>query len=1077
MPPPNILAPFSRTWARLKRRMWSAAPTSITPEADVAWSEPTFRYYATPQPYSSPLSLVHGNLTGETYEMRLAYRQWALQEPAVKASLLTKCLAVCQLDPQVIPADKRNPNDRAAAEWVKWALMNSDEGIPGLLMNLLLPATIDGFSVVEKVFGHVEARESRYAGWWTVKRFASIDTQWVRFKLDTYRQVTGVQAMTGGMGGTTLSPQDFVIFTHLKIFENPFGQSDIRAAVRACRLIDAAIRLRQILLANYSGPFLWSTARDTATRNLVGAALQNARANGWIVVPEGSTLTVENLATAAPDQFQAAIEDYRREIVTAIQGAYLQLLEGGITDGRGNTQVHRGIAELFQWWLATWVCQVINKQVIPDLVTPAFGDRVGLPRLQLGGLDADAVVKELTRFQSGHQLGITLSLDQVCETGGFEQPKNAADKLAPPQQQQQQPPGGGGGPGGGDPFAGLFGGSPPPPPPGPSGLPTVGKPPDGPPAPPNSDGALEFAEWHPYTHPTTGRSGWISSGGLVRYDDPRGGPAGPAADEARRQSRADAMSAVSAAIQNPERITDDHVPRLHEHMKTMTRDQLKQFVRQLGEKVGGRKAELADRLVAKVRSAQAGQPVQGQAIASAPEWQPPPPPPPAPTREQLVAAHVARIAPDLNSHPAMTNEATRNRATGIYQRALDTAAQAPSTYTAGLVLRDAGRELDAMHAESVQPRLARGQRTFTVARTYSAPESRRGWQVTLPSHPNVPLFVHNERRGRWVVTNGRTGTMVAVASNRDAALRALRLSADRRPEAIDPPSIPSLDPSVTPVPLAPRPPARQARRAPAGPETYVSPADLAGQHRAPNVPAQISASVDPRSGANAVGLFGRDVTTPEDRNLLAAAANAANGARVSVEPGYGGGINVETRGEGYTASRTFRRDRQGNLFVHNNYFRVNFDRNPSPPPEWVQSNREISGSKLLNNQIAALAKLGVKYIETDAARQDSTNPNNGMNGYYTWPRLGYDAEIPSDKYRLLPAHLKQLVEANALGSEHSRSILNLMTTAEGRDWWKKNGDWLHGAVFDLTPGSLSMRVAEAYQKEQAAARAARGQAA
>jgi hypothetical protein len=31
----------------------------------------------------------------------------------------------------------------------------------------------------------------------------------------------------------------------------------------------------------------------------------------------------------------------------------------------------------------------------------------------------------------------------------------------------------------------------------------------------------QFSDWKPYTNPTTGKSGWISDGGQVRYDDPR----------------------------------------------------------------------------------------------------------------------------------------------------------------------------------------------------------------------------------------------------------------------------------------------------------------------------------------------------------------------------------------------------------------------------------------------------------------------------------------------------------------------------------------------------------------------------
>lgn len=433
------------------RRSLTRTPSSVTTESDSAWQDRQFRYYATLQPYTSPLSLSHGNLTGETWEMRMAYREWGLKEPALKGALLTKCLAVCQQDPQLIPADKSSKTDREAAAWAKYALQNSAGGVPGLIFDMVFPALLDGFSVNEKVFGHVEDKGSKYAGFWTLKANASVDTQYTRFRLDTYRQVIGVHSITGAQTAAELDPRDFIIFTHLKLFENPFGNSDCRAVVRACRLIESAIRLRHILLTNYSGPFLKATSGDPTARAALMEQMENARANGWIIIPEGTELEVMNLAVASLDVFRQTIEDYRQEIVQGIQGAYLQLLEGGIADGRGNTSVHAGIAQLFQWWLSTWVCQIINKQLMPDLIEPNYGTRVGVPRLQLGGIDEATVTAALARFKAGQDLGLTLKKSQVMEVGGFEAPDDDADSL-PPQQggqdQQQQGP---------DPFAAMGG--------------------------------------------------------------------------------------------------------------------------------------------------------------------------------------------------------------------------------------------------------------------------------------------------------------------------------------------------------------------------------------------------------------------------------------------------------------------------------------------------------------------------------------------------------------------------------------------------------------------------------------------
>jgi hypothetical protein len=394
----GLIAPVRRNFVKAYRRLLFPGPTSITPEADVAWQERQFRFYATQQPFASPLSIVHGNLTGETQEMRDGYREWAIREPAAKASLLTKCFAVAQLDPQTHAADPKSPDDKRAAEWLKYSIERASGGWPGLIASILLPGLIDGFSLLEKVFAKIDARDNQYAGWWTLGSTAMLDTQQTRFRLDTFRQITGVQSVNGTQASYVMAKSDFVIYTHLKLFENPFGFSDMRAAVRSCTLIESAIRLRHILLTNYSGPYLIGKSPDPATRTRLMEVLENARGNGWIVVPDGAEIEVADLAVAPLETFRAAIEDYRQEIVQAIQGAYLQLLEGGITDGRGNTQVHAGVAELFVWWLAVTVCEVINEQIVPDIITPNFGNRVGFPRVTLGGIDEQVVTVALARF-------------------------------------------------------------------------------------------------------------------------------------------------------------------------------------------------------------------------------------------------------------------------------------------------------------------------------------------------------------------------------------------------------------------------------------------------------------------------------------------------------------------------------------------------------------------------------------------------------------------------------------------------------------------------------------------------------
>jgi hypothetical protein len=446
------------------RRVFTGFPSSITPESERAWLAEQIRVYATLQPYSSPLTTPTGGFgAGETWEMRRGYREAAMREPSVKAALLTKVLAVASLDPVVKPANKRRPKDREVRQFVDYAITHARGGWPGLIFDILFPSLVDGYSVTEPVWGHVDELALDYGGAWTITEVKSKDTEFIRFRLDTFRNITAVQAMNAGQGGMPFDPRDFLIFTHLSFFCNPFGVSDLRAANRAANMIESAIKLRAILLENFSGPYLIATAKDPAVRQKVSDLLGKARARGWIVVPEGATVELENLATSAPDQFQQTIRDYREEIVTAIQGAYLQLLEGGVTNSRGNTQVHQSISQLFQWWLACQVCELINHRLIPDLVHPNYGRAVGMPTVSLGGIDPAQVNAALARFKMLQDLGLDLSKEQIYDEGYAEEPRDEADRLkAPPPRDAQAPGGfpgmGGAGGGGGNPPSGGTGG-------------------------------------------------------------------------------------------------------------------------------------------------------------------------------------------------------------------------------------------------------------------------------------------------------------------------------------------------------------------------------------------------------------------------------------------------------------------------------------------------------------------------------------------------------------------------------------------------------------------------------------------
>jgi len=110
--------------------------------------------------------------------------------------------------------------------------------------------------------------------------------------------------------------------------------------------------------------------------------------------------------------------------------------------------------------------------------------------------------------------------------------------------------------------------------------------------------------------------------------------------------------------------------------------------------------------------------------------------------------------------------------------------------------------------------------------------------------------------------------------------------------------------------------------------------------------------------------------------------------------------------------------------------------------------RELRGRGLglhvFHRQVQNAARLGIRRIETVAGRRV------GENGYYTWPRFGFDAALPA-KFRRFPP----------TGLEDQRTVLGLMEREQGRRWWREHGATIRVA-FDLAPGSRSQRALSRY---------------
>jgi len=102
------------------------------------------------------------------------------------------------------------------------------------------------------------------------------------------------------------------------------------------------------------------------------------------------------------------------------------------------------------------------------------------------------------------------------------------------------------------------------------------------------------------------------------------------------------------------------------------------------------------------------------------------------------------------------------------------------------------------------------------------------------------------------------------------------------------------------------------------------------------------------------------------------------------------------------------------------------------------------GLRVIQRQLHSARNLGVLRIVGRAGRR------HGENGYYTWPRFGFDGPLPVQVRQRLPPGLRG-----------ARTVLDLIDCEAGRRWWRQNGVPLH-VSFDLADGSRSWAVFERY---------------
>jgi hypothetical protein len=166
------------------------------------------------------------------------------------------------------------------------------------------------------------------------------------------------------------------------------------------------------------------------------------KANTWLSIPQDAKITALALAGQGESDYKSFSDDAKRGMLIAIIGAYLQVLEGQVSDGRGSADVSsKDVTSLFLWMLAAQFQEIVNKQLFPQLVALNYAG-VGSFRLVLGGVSEQEVAAIIANAQGMQAIGYPLSKADVARRTSWGAPKNTDDELKPPQQAAPSPFGG-----------------------------------------------------------------------------------------------------------------------------------------------------------------------------------------------------------------------------------------------------------------------------------------------------------------------------------------------------------------------------------------------------------------------------------------------------------------------------------------------------------------------------------------------------------------------------------------------------------------------------------------------------------
>lgn len=377
--------------------------------------------------------------------------QEMMRDGVVKTSINRKVVSVISQDFVVQANNSNNAEEKKVAEFVEWALRNFQPNVNKHKLTLgsfrtgmrqLCDAVPSGYSVTEVVMGPVQDPAHRgKVGVVALKGKNPVD---LKLQFDKYLNIIGI---TNTIDGKTerLKMGRFIVFPWMQMYANAYGTSDLQAAYRPWFLKKILFRVWAIALEKYAmptalgrHPINWKKAQIDALED----ALRKLQQDNVIVMQEDAAIEfLENAISSGGKVFEDAINALDKQILIAIEGASMHIIESRLTGSRNVGLVSADQADLFVWYLKVCLEEIINTQLIPKIIAANYDSDTPCPKFQFVDPGDTDLLRDSQIDTALVNMGVKLPLSYIYDHYGRPEPQEGEAVLEPPQSSAPSIPG------------------------------------------------------------------------------------------------------------------------------------------------------------------------------------------------------------------------------------------------------------------------------------------------------------------------------------------------------------------------------------------------------------------------------------------------------------------------------------------------------------------------------------------------------------------------------------------------------------------------------------------------------------